>query len=421
VSLVRPLLLAALPVALRAGDASGVPADGGDRRLFSSDMAPMLGLGAQDPAPGLAPGRWAWMTMGVVRLAYNRQGGPSGATALESSNWAMGMGQLRLGGGLFSLMAMASLEPATIRGPGSPQLFQTGETWDGEPLVDRQHPHDFVMNLSATYRLGLGGAAALWLQAAPRGEPALGPTAFMHRASAGDNPSPPLAHHWQDSTHITSSVVTLGGAWRAFTLEASAFHGREPDEGRWDLDPGGLDSVSLRLKASLPRGWSAQASWGHLNEPEALVFGDARRATASFHYGAAGDRPLALTLAYGRNEETAHPATNSILLEGAWQATPRDQAFFRGEWVEKDAQLLSAKGFPLGGGEAGADSVLALTLGYARGIARLGGLEGALGGDVTGYAMRERLEPFYGRRPVSFHVFLRARWGRHKPGMHHGH
>jgi hypothetical protein len=390
-----------------------------ERRLFSSDMRPMLGLRAEEPAAALTPG-WRFMTTGVVRLVYNRQAGPSGATALESSNWAMGMAQRRLGRGLLSLMAMLSLEPATIRGRGSPQLFQTGESLGGEPLVDRQHPHDLFMNLSATYRLGLG-RCAVWLQAAPHGEPALGPTAFMHRASSGDNPAPPLSHHWQDSTHIASSVLTAGGAWRAFVLEASAFHGREPDEGRWDVDLGRIDSVAVRLEARLPRGWSAQLSWGHLNEPEALVPGDLRRTTASLQYGAVGDGPFAVTLVYGRNAETVHPATHSLLLEGAWQVTPNDQIFARAERVEKDAQLLSAKGFPPGGGEAGADAVGAVTLGYVRAALHRAGVEGALGADVTAYAVRDRLEPFYGRRPLSVHVFARALWGRHAPGAQHAH
>jgi hypothetical protein len=73
---------------------------------------------------------------------------------------------------------MASLEPATIPDPGFSELFQTGETFGGEPLVDHQHPHDFFMNLSASYRASFSPRSAAWGQLAVVGEPALGPTAL---------------------------------------------------------------------------------------------------------------------------------------------------------------------------------------------------------------------------------------------------
>jgi hypothetical protein len=40
---------------------------------------------------------------------------------------------------------------------GYPLLFQTGETADGRThLVDRQHPHDFLMELATSYSVPLG-------------------------------------------------------------------------------------------------------------------------------------------------------------------------------------------------------------------------------------------------------------------------
>lgn len=33
---------------------------------------------------------------------------------------------------------------------GSPQTFQTGESYLGAPLINYQHPHEFVMGLGAT-------------------------------------------------------------------------------------------------------------------------------------------------------------------------------------------------------------------------------------------------------------------------------
>jgi hypothetical protein len=182
--------------------------------LFSSDMAAMTGMTPRDPMGSVPEAGWHVMDLGILRAVWNRQGGTSGGTEVDSGNWNMLHAGRSLGNGRISLMMMNSLEPATYPARGSRELFQTGESYRGQPLVDRQHPHDFFMNLSATYRRNLGQDAGAWVQLAPVGEPASGPIAFMHRASAGDNPAAPLGHHWQDSTHIAFHVVTVGGGWK---------------------------------------------------------------------------------------------------------------------------------------------------------------------------------------------------------------
>ena len=404
-----------------------MPADAGrDRDLFQSDMWLMTGMTPQDPMGGMAMPRWHWMTIGIVRLVYDHQGGPSADEALESTNWNMVMGQRDAGRGRVTLMLMNSAEPATLPEGGSPQLFQTGETLHGRPLVDRQHPHDLFMNLSATYRFPLGSESAWWAQAALRGEPALGPTAYMHRASAGENPAPTLGHHLQDSTHITDTVFTVGAGWHWLTVEASAFHGAEPDEDRWDIDPGAPDSVSARVKVSLPSGWSGQVSHGFLKHPEALVPGNLRRTTASLHYGERGDRPLAASLVWGHNREE-HGSADSFLLEGAWQLTAADHVYARAEHVDKDLNLLEDKGLdqhPEAEEEATV-AVRALTLGYLRDLVVLRDvkildqLHVGLGADLTLYGVPSKVKAVYGNSPVSVHAFLRARWGRpHGAGGH---
>jgi hypothetical protein len=419
---------------MHAGMAGGhaMPADAGsDRNLFQSDMWLMAGMTPRDPMGGLGMPQWHWMTMGIVRLVYNHQGGPSGDEAFESTNWIMAMGQRDVGRGRLTLMIMNSAEPATLPEGGSPQLFQTGETFQGRPLVDHQHPHDFFMNLSGTYRFPLGSESAWWAQAALRGEPALGPTAYMHRASAGENPAPILGHHLQDSTHISDTVFTVGGGWRWLTVEASAFHGAEPDEDRWDIDPGAPDSVSGRVKVSLLSGWSGQFSHGFLKHPEALVPGDLRRTTASLHYGERGDRPLAASFVWGHNRED-HGSSDSFLLEGAWQLTPKDHLYARAERVDKDLHLLKEKGLDQHPEAAGAEeatvAVGAATVGYLRDfIVRrdmklLDQLHLGLGADLTVYGVPSEVKPVYGNSPVSVHVFMRARWGRpHGSGGHMGH
>jgi hypothetical protein len=427
------LLLAAGSLALPAeaqhqhAASPAAPAASPPATLFESDMSRMAGMTPRDPMAGMSMPSWSFMTMGIVRGQYNRQGGPSGDEVVESSNWAMFMGQRDLAGGRVTLMLMNSLEPATFPEGGTPELFQTGEALDGRPLVDRQHPHDFFMNLSAAYRRAVG-RGAMWLQVAPVGEPALGPVAFMHRASAGENPTAPLGHHWLDSTHITNNVITVGGGRGRIALEASVFHGREPDEHRWNIDGGAPDSVTARAKILLGRGWSAQVSRGFVKDAEQLAPGDLRRTTASLHYGEEGDRAVALSLLWGRNSEE-HGTSDALLAEGAWQATARDHFFARLEWVEKDEELLATKHLHQGGGghaEAGGEGatvpVRALTAGYVRTLAGWGSVNLGLGADLTLYGVDPALREAYGTGPVSTHVFARVRWGRpHGGHAHAGH
>ena len=357
-------------------------ADAG-RNLFQSDMSRMTGMTPRDPMAALAMPGWHLMDLGVARLSFNRQGGPSGGSGIESSNWNMVHAQKELGPGRLSLMMMNSLEPATFAKLGSRELFQTGESFGGKPLVDRQHPHDFFMNLSATYRLDLGADSGAWIQVAPVGEPALGPVAFMHRASSGENPTAPLGHHWQDSTHIAFNVITVGAGWKWIALDGSVFRGEEPDEHRWDIEGGSIDSASARARLFFGGGWSGELSYGFLKNPEPLAPGNTHRTTAALSYGAEGDRPLAAMLLWGRNDES-HGSSDAWLLEAAWQWTPRDQVYGRVELVQKDFELLFTKGVSPGP-QAGSDLVRvgAYTLGYLHDFDLLSGLKTGLGIDAT--------------------------------------
>jgi hypothetical protein len=396
------------------------PGSPGAHNLFQSDMTLMTGMTPRDPMAGMTMPGWHFMVLGVGRLGYNHQGGRSGDDAFESSNWNMVHLARDLGDGRLSLMAMNSLEPWTYEKRGSPELFQTGETYRRRPLVDRQHPHDFFMNLSATYRVPIGSDSAAWLQLAPVGEPVIGPTAFMHRASSGENPTAPLGHHWQDATHITFNVVTAGFGWNAVSIEGSAFHGAEPDEDRWDIDGGRIDSAAGRLKLRLENGWSAQVSHAFLQEPEAGEPGDLHRTTASIHYGAEGDRAFAATLLWGRNDET-HGVSDSLLLEAAWQLTRSDHVYGRAEWVEKDRHRLQFKGADVSPAIEVPEiaEIGAFTLGYLRDFVFGQALRVGAGADLTAYSFPSGLKPVYGDSPISAHVFLRVRWGVPHGGTGH--
>jgi len=227
---------------------------------------------------------WMVMLHGSAFLNQVWQSGPRGGDKLFSTNWLMASADRKLGDGHLFFRTMLSLEPATITNKSYPELFQTGETAFGEPLRDAQHPHDFFMELAAEYAHPVGDGATVYVYAAPHGDPALGPVAYPHRASAAEIPQATLSHHVQDSTHIAGSVLTVGAQRGRFGLGVSGFHGREPDEKRWDLDTGAIDSWSARATFDPTPNWTAQVSTGHLSDPEAHEPGDVQRTTASVSY-----------------------------------------------------------------------------------------------------------------------------------------
>jgi hypothetical protein len=237
----------------------------------------------------------------------------------------------------------------------------------------------------------------------------------MHRASAGENPTAPLSHHWQDSTHITNNVVTVGGGRGSFAVEASAFHGEEPDENRWGIDGGDIDSWSARVTYRGRGPWSAQVSYGDIEDPEALEPGELKRTTASVSYGAHGDGPVAASFIWGHNDEE-HGTSDAFLLEGAWTITTRDQVYARFEHVEKNEELLRTK--ELGEDEDTA-AIKAVTVGYLRDFPVWAKLATGIGGDLTFYGYPGSLDEAYGDTPVSGHVFLRVRWSLGNAHVHH--
>src|SRR5439155_7820416 len=148
--------------------------------------------------------------------------------------------------------------------------LQTGESAHGAALIGRQVPHDLFMELATTYSHPLSEGGSIFAYVALPGEPALGPPAFMHRFSGEDNPEAPISHHWLDSTHITYGVVTLGYVYASIKVEGSLFRGREPDENRYNIETGKLDSASVRLSLNPTKDWALQVSHGHIKSPEEL-------------------------------------------------------------------------------------------------------------------------------------------------------
>jgi hypothetical protein len=352
-------------------------------------------------------GGWSLMAHYVVFAQYDDQFGRRGAAQWGSINWGMLMATHALAGGQLTLRGMTSLEAATVTPSGYPLLLQSGEAYDGQPLHDRQHPHDFVMEAAAIYDHALTGDLAVQLYVAPVGDPALGPVAFAHRPSAEADPFAPLAHHWEDDTHISFGVATVGVYSRMVKLEGSIFNGRDPDQNRWSVDYGGhaptLDSYSGRVTVNPARAWSLSASYGYLRSPEQLEPQiDQHRATASVLYGGG---PVAAALIWGANFESGH-TSNGVTAEATVQVGARNTVFGRAEYVNKSGHDLDIPDAPLSQWY----DVGGLVAGYLRTVAVVAGVDVGVGARGSLDVVPRSLEAVYGTRtPHGIGVYVRLR------------
>ncbi|HEV2136971.1 MAG TPA: hypothetical protein VGR47_22320 [Terracidiphilus sp.] len=360
-------------------------------------------------------GNWMLMFHGNAFIVDTQQSGPRGGDKLYSTNWFMPMARRTLGPGRLTLRAMFSLEPATVTDERYPLLFQQGETAYGVPIADGQHPHDFFMELAALYDLPLGERGLLSLYMAPEGDPAIGPTAFPHRASALENPVAPLGHHQEDSTHISNDVVTAGIAEGVVRIEASGFHGREPDEHRWNIDQGKIDSWSTRLTVQPGQNWSGQFSYGRIKSPEALnPTEDQARTTASIMY----NKPFShgnwsSSAVWGRTRSLSDSAKEiSYLLESTINFHDANYAWTRIENAGRTNELLVGEHpLPPGFIEEPLTHVQAYTFGFDRDVPMLPHVSSAIGVQVTTYGVGRPLQPIYGTNPIGVSFFIRLRPG----------
>lgn len=367
----------------------------------------------QAPMIMWSAGNWMFMFHGTAFLNFEQQRGPRGYDKAFSTSWFMPMVQRQLGQGQLTLRTMVSLDPATVTHRFYPELFQQGETAFGRPINDGQHPHDFFMEIAALYDWKVAPNELLSFYAAPMGDPAMGPPAFSHRASASENPLAPLGHHLQDSTHIAVDVVTTGFTYKSARIETSGFHGREPDESRWNIDSGAIDSWSTRLTVQPGQNWSGQYSFARLNSPEQLhPQDDVQRMTASVMY----NRPLtngswATMLLWGRNHLLQDGENlNGYLAESTLRFARDHRIWGRIENVDRTTDLLLGKQpEPPNFREEFLARVQAYTLGYDRDFHFIPGVATAFGGQITLYAKPDFLTSLYGRHPAGAILLLRIR------------
>jgi hypothetical protein len=339
---------------------------------------------------------WNLMLMGQAFIVDTQQSGPRGGDKLYSPNWFMASGEHRAGAkGSFQADLMLSLEPATITGERYPLLFQTGETAYGRAIEDGQHPHNFIMALGVHYAYEVSDDTTVDFYAAPVGDPALGPVAYPHRASAADLPQATITHHLMDSTHISDDVLTVGVAHKQFRVEGSGFHGAEPGENRWIVQQGAIDSWAARVWYFPTKHWAAQVSVGRLKHPEALEAGDRVRSTASVAYTKGG---WSSTLGWGRNHDTATGRnTDGYLAETVVPLSRRDSLTGRIEVADKDELFSGGRVFRIG----------AYTAGYTRDVALFAHIQTGIGANFSVYTLPEEIKQYYGSRPVGGNIYIR--------------
>ncbi len=393
------------------------------------------------PMPGLHFGsaRASLMVEGFFNAVYGDESGPRGGSSGYGLGMIMVAGRRSLANGAVGFRAMFTGEPA-IGARGYPLLLQTGETADGlTPLVDRQHPHDFVMELAATWSRRFRSGNSVFVYAAPVGEPPVGPTAFMHRFSAFGSPLPPISHHFLDSSHITHGVVTVGFVTsRGVKLEVGAFNGHEPDPQRWGIQSPRLNSVAGRMTVNPHPNWSAQWSLAHLDKPEQLHGDlDMLRVTASVTYNkpfSAGNWQT--TVAWGRNKRQTPPqgftvspgvtgdghvhyiltpdgqvgrlatTQNAVLVESTARLRRLHTLFVRVERAQKD-ELFP----PVDARHSVLYDVSRIAAGYVFDLPLGGPVRPGVGVGFSRAALPAGLEESYGPSPSGAQIFIRLRLG----------
>jgi len=364
------------------------------------------------------------MLMGTAFLRYTQIGSTRDVSAagkgdrnrFDAPNMFMAIYSRPLGErSQIGFRVMASLDPLIQRGYGYPLLYQSGELYEGQPIHDRQHPHDFISELAASFSHKVNEKQSFFIYGGIAGEPALGPPMFMHRASAANNPDAPIGHHWQDASHITWGVVTGGYSFGKVKVEASAFNGTEPDENRWGFDRLRLNSFSARISVNPTKDWAFQLSHGYLKNPERSEpeLAKLRRTTASAMYNRkiSDEKNWAATFVWGQNYKEG-AFTNSYLFESDY-TFGKNSVFGRIEQVQKDGhELVLDHDDPI---HDDVFRVGSYSIGYVRDLVKDKGIDVGIGGMATFNSNPTALVPYYGgTKHAGWQMFLRIRASKMK-------
>ena len=247
--------------------------------------------------------------------------------------------------------------------------------------------------------------SAVFLYGGLPGEPAFGPPAFMHREAILDSPEAPISHHWLDSTHISFGVLTAGLVLDRVKLEVSRFNGREPDQHRWNIETGPLDSTAVRLSWNPTRRTGRCRAAGAISRiPSSWSPASTRSAGRPARFTPVEIAPgwkLAGTLAWGRKSADGHKddayVAEASLKHGRWTI------FGRGEMTE-NRELLDVEehgpAFTVGKVSIGAMHDFDVAENLALGV----------GGLLAINFVPDGLEPLYGsNNPIGAMGFVRLK------------
>ena len=402
------LFLAQMPGMMAMENSVGVISSGTSvEPKVTSEFAPMIHTSF---------GTWSLMFHGNAFVVETQESGPRGGDKFFSVNWFMPMISRDFGRQTVTLRTMLSLEPATVTKRRYTELFQTGETAYGLPIVDGQHPHNLFMEISGRYDIRATESTRLYIYGGPVAEPALGPTAYPHRSSASENPLAVLGHHQQDSTHVSYNVITSGFSSGPVQLEASTFHGREPGENRWTIGTGKPDSFSTRVTAAMGKNLVGQFSIGRINHREALDPNLATlRTTASVEHDVRFSRGhISSSLIWGRNKDIPQNGAwifNSYTAESTANFKERNWVWTRIENVDRDRTLLTGETpAALHVEEDPIARIQAYTFGYERDLPfGPSSINIGLGAQVTAFGIPPLLKSIYGDYPAAISFFLHVR------------
>ncbi len=377
----------------------------GSGTAWVPDASPMYGI-------MLHSGKWMLMFHGDIFPRYNKQdifnSGKRGGQLFDAPDMLMAMGQRKVGGkGLFHFSVMLSTDALITGGNGYPLLFQTGESWKGKPLVDRQHPHDLFSELSVSYAYAFNKKTDVFVYVGYPGEPALGPVTFMHRPSGMFMPDAPIGHHWEDATHITFGVATIGARYGKFKIEGSSFTGREPDENRYNFDHPLFDSRSARLSFNPNSNWALQVSTGYIKSPEQLQPNEniyRTTASATYVHPFSSAKYIAATALWGQNQVTGQDVSTAALVEGTLKLN-KLALYIRYEWVQKSVEELTLDP-AIYGAKGTMIPINVVTIGAGYDLFFIGPIIVAGGAQLSAYQAAERLKNLYGDHPVSGEIYL---------------
>ncbi len=338
------------------------------------------------------------------------ESGPRGRHAFSAPDMFMADLGSSTGNHYFNLDLMGTAEKWTFPTLGNPELLQIGErNAQGAPFIDAQHPHSSpIMGLTLSDTISLSDMNSLKVSIAPRGESGDGPVAFMHRSTGEVNPDAPLGHHLgQDAGHISSTVIAGSLGLGVNRIEASTFHGAEPEPTKVDLPLGNPNSYALRLIRDFTPEVTAMISAAYVKNPEhddpTIPF-VARYSASIYTKAKLGAWSFDNSLIFGMITKYDHVSTlHSVGEEFLFRDEHANSIFGRIEYVERTAEELA---IPSATPDE-AHGLFAATLGYTRTIAKCESGELGLGASVIHDFLPAEFRPTYGGDPWTGKVFLR--------------